>query len=433
MVLQILEEQQPLLINNVQVIYALRNTLRMIDPRLVTHGERVAYILLCMSRVGRQDPEIDWNTQLVLGMFHDVGAYETEEFDRMAEFETADVWRHAVFGYLFLKYMSPLEQISQVLMFHHADYSTLLNIDTPYRKQISLMSLADRADMMLQMGKSDWKTLRSYTPKKFCPEYVELLLQAEEQYHITQKMKSGEYLKELEEYICNSNAFADQKYSFLQMLVYANDFRSKFTVAHTINTTVISMDLGRRLKLTEQELSWLYYGAFLHDIGKISIPSSILDNPGKLSSQEMAIMRTHVIKTHEIICGVVGQEICNIAVRHHEKLDGSGYPWGLKGSQLTLPERIVAVADILSALISQRSYKDVFSKQHSMNIISRMCQKGLLCPQVCEQVLLNFDEIIKNSEPSRQRIYQLYDDMWVEYQEIMERILQQKMPEAAIL
>ena len=114
------------------------------------------------------------------------------------------------------------------------------------------------------------------------------------------------------------------------------------------------MNVGTR------DLEILYYGSLLHDIGKIVIPLSILEAPRRLTDEEMRIMKAHVVITGKILEGIMDERIVNVAYRHHEKLDGTGYPQGLRAEDLSQLERIVAVGDILSALYSKRSYKDSF-------------------------------------------------------------------------
>ena len=127
-----------------------------------------------------------------------------------------------------------------------------------------------------------------------------------------------------------------------------------------MTTTSISYELAKRMGLKGRALSDIYFGSLLHDLGKIGIPVEILEFPGKLSPQAMRIMRTHVELTGLILGPDVEEKIRKIAMRHHEKLDGSGYPLGLTAMDLSLEERIVAVADIVSALAGTRSYKEAF-------------------------------------------------------------------------
>ena len=154
------------------------------------------------------------------------------------------------------------------------------------------------------------------------------------------------------------------------------------------------------LKLSEKYN--LYYGALLHDIGKIAIPLSILEAPGRLTPKEMDIMKKHVEITDHILTGIVDDDVREIAIRHHEKIDGSGYFRGLKGEQLTKPQRIVAVADIISALYGKRSYKEAFDIDKIKEIIKSDADNNKICPQVVGVALRNLIRIIDNFEKKKE-------------------------------
>ena len=132
-------------------------------------------------------------------------------------------------------------------------------------------------------------------------------------------------------------------------------------------------------------------------------------------------MRTHVVETRVMIEGIVPQRICEIAARHHEKLDGSGYPNGLVASELTVSQRIVAVADIVSALSSRRSYKDPFPKEKTLQILTDM-SGSQLDEKVCEYVLANYDAIIDSTEPDRARVIAQYQAIMHEFDELSLRV-----------
>lgn len=208
---------------------------------------------------------------------------------------------------------------------------------------------------------------------------------------------------------------------YLKMLVHSIDFRSEYTVTHTVNTVSLAMYLGERFGLREELLEKLYLGSMLHDVGKISIPVSILESPERLDDEQMAIMRTHVIETDALIKGIVPEDICRIAVRHHEKLDGSGYPFGLRAAELSMPERIVAVADIVSALSSRRSYKEPFPAQRTIAILRGM-SGGQLDSTVCDYMAENYDEIIAATEDARQDVIAKYQCIMTEYAELKARL-----------
>ena len=156
---------------------------------------------------------------------------------------------------------------------------------------------------------------------------------------------------------------------YLKMMIYAIDFRSQHTVTHTITTTSISTNTARIIGMSDDQVQRIYYGALLHDLGKIGIPVEILEFPGKLSPQAMKIMRSHVSITEDILGGTIAPDITKIAVRHHEKLDGSGYPRGLTEKELSMEEQVVAIADIVSALLGTRSYKEAYSHEKALAMI----------------------------------------------------------------
>ena len=162
------------------------------------------------------------------------------------------------------------------------------------------------------------------------------------------------------------------------------------------------------MKLSGQDKYNMYYGALLHDIGKIAIPLSILESTGRLSDKEMDIMKKHVEITDHVLKGIVDDDIREIAIRHHEKLDGSGYFRGLKGDELTRPQRIVAVADIISALYGKRSYKEAFAPDKIKAIIQADADNNKICPAVVDVAVKNMESIIQNFEKKKEAVLGTY-------------------------
>ena len=161
--------------------------------------------------------------------------------------------------------------------------------------------------------------------------------------------------------------------------------RDKCTGDHIKKTAAYTRIIMEQLKkngkytsiLTDNYIEDVVNSAPLHDIGKIKIPDSILNKPGKLTDEEFAVMKQHTTAGGEIIDGAIDlvseagylMEAKNLALYHHEKWNGSGYPKGLKGEQIPLSARIMAVADVFDALVSRRSYKEPFSFEKSLAII----------------------------------------------------------------
>jgi len=144
-----------------------------------------------------------------------------------------------------------------------------------------------------------------------------------------------------------------------------------YTYTHCINVSTISLMIGRKLNLTKEQLFQLGEGALLHDLGKIKIPENVLNKPSKLSENEFEIMKKHPLYTYEILKDKkeVSEISKFIAMQHHEKFDGTGYPFGLKGEKINYFARIVALADVYDALTTARSYKKAMSPYKAMQII----------------------------------------------------------------
>ena len=217
----------------------------------------------------------------------------------------------------------------------------------------------------------------------------------------------------------------------IKMLVFTIDFRSKQTVTHTIQMSEFSKLMAELMNLSSSTIETIKCASMLHDIGKIKTPTAILEKAGRLTSQERSVMELHVVHTREIIKNTVLPEVLEIAARHHEKLDGSGYPQGLNAADLTLPQRILAVADIASALVSKRSYKEKMSKSSVVKILNDMVQENKIDADVVKVMLDNYDYIIKTTEENIKDVVERYESLKDEYHKCVEKYktIESKFPE----
>jgi HD-GYP domain-containing protein (c-di-GMP phosphodiesterase class II) len=148
------------------------------------------------------------------------------------------------------------------------------------------------------------------------------------------------------------------------------DAKSPWTYRHSDRTCVIVLGLATAVGADDDELSALRRAALVHDVGKLAISNRILDKPGRLTEFEFAIVRGHPAMTRRILERVPGfAGIAATAAAHHERLDGSGYPDGLTGEELTAPMRLLAVADVYEALTSERPYRRAMSSEEALRIV----------------------------------------------------------------
>jgi putative nucleotidyltransferase with HDIG domain len=134
--------------------------------------------------------------------------------------------------------------------------------------------------------------------------------------------------------------------------------RDPYTSGHEDQVAKISCKIAKEMKLTEEQISAIHVAATLHDIGKISVPSEILTKPGRLSDLEREIIKTHCKVANDILLNIeFPYPVAEIIFQHHERMDGSGYPRGLKGDQIAIEARIIGTADVIDAMASYRPYR----------------------------------------------------------------------------
>jgi hypothetical protein len=149
------------------------------------------------------------------------------------------------------------------------------------------------------------------------------------------------------------------------------------------------LNIGLALRLNATEMKIIEYSALLHDVGKIGVPDTVLLKSEKFTKEEYDIMKSHVLITKEILSKIFFPEeykdVPQIASLHHEFLDGTGYPFGLKEHEIPLLARIVCIADIYDALISyDRPYKPPLTQQDALNILKNMAQEGKLDAEIVD-------------------------------------------------
>jgi putative nucleotidyltransferase with HDIG domain len=150
----------------------------------------------------------------------------------------------------------------------------------------------------------------------------------------------------------------------------ALDYRDKETEGHSRRVTEITVKIAQAMGMSSEEQAHARRGALLHDIGKLGIPDGILLKPGKLTDEEMAVIKKHPIIAYELLSPISFlKNALDIPYCHHEKWDGTGYPRGLKGEQIPLAARIFSVVDVYDALMSDRPYRPAWSKEKTTEYI----------------------------------------------------------------
>ncbi len=169
------------------------------------------------------------------------------------------------------------------------------------------------------------------------------------------------------------------------------EVRDPYTAGHQSRVSQICRGIAQRMRLSGQRTKGLELAALVHDVGKLAIPSEILSKPGRLSDYEFELIKTHCVIGYDIVKEIeFPWPVADMILQHHERLDGSGYPYGLSGRDIMLEARILSVADVIEAMSSNRPYRPAPGLALALEEISRQKDR-LYDAAVVEACLAHFE------------------------------------------
>jgi HD-GYP domain-containing protein (c-di-GMP phosphodiesterase class II) len=190
------------------------------------------------------------------------------------------------------------------------------------------------------------------------------------------------------EIVASEEAYLGARVRALMVRLAAKDTS---TAEHTRRVAGLAVEIGELLGLSPIRLRSLAIGGLLHDIGKLSIPTAILQKPGPLDDDEFSVVKVHPERGRELLSELGGfhESVKRLVLDHHERLDGTGYPRGIRGTDLDLATRILAVCDVYDALVSTRVYRPAWSRDRALELLRGECDIAFdaRCVAALERVL----------------------------------------------
>ncbi|MCL2121307.1 MAG: HD domain-containing protein [Clostridiales bacterium] len=395
-----------MLIENKISIYdfvnALSDMVDLVSPLMGNHHTRVAYLAWNLAqKMHLSNEEIQDIT--LAAMLHDIGAFSVEEQIMLQTFEPyggdTDIDNHAFVGYKLLRNFEPLAQAANLIRYHHAEYH-------PTKQHIPLGShvihLADRMAVLLDENREIFMQL----PDAFAAIdrqraiFHPLALAALDELAELEYVWIEVFSKSLDSPLINKTVFSKDIYdmetlrSFSRVIGQIIDFRNRFTATHSSGVAAVSMELAKIVSFSEKECKQMEIAGFLHDLGKLAVSNEILEKKGDLNYEEINSIRKHTYYTYSVLSKIQGMEqIAVWAAYHHERQDGNGYPFHIDSENFPLPARIMAVADIVTALTEDRPYRPGMDKERAMEILFSMVEDGGVDRIIAEIAERNFERI----------------------------------------
>lgn len=377
------------------------------------HSKRVAYLCALLGKyAGMSNKEyLDLATYAVLhdnalSEFLQIEFLNTGELIR--DIENDKIGVHCAIGEENIKGFPFFRKMENVILYHHE------NADGtgPFQKKegeinlyASLIHLADQIDANFSMKNMDdrkWNDIQNYVTtnigKLFGEKESTLFLS-----HIKKEDLTNLNDDTLDQALEGVLDYVYQEFTPEQLIhiggIFARivDYKSTFTSDHSLGIAQKAYFMGTYYGYAEEKCAKLYLAGALHDIGKLAVEVSILEKPDKLESGEFEHMKQHAVITREILSRIRGmEEICAWASSHHEKLNGNGYPFGYKDSQLEPLERLMGCLDIYQALREERPYKESKSHEDTMKIMGHMVENGFIDKNITKDIndaFINYESI----------------------------------------
>ena len=382
---------------------ALAKVLNLINPALENHHERTAYFSYFIGReLGFEIEEL--HTIVYAALLHDIGSIILEERLSLEEIES-HAREYAHIGANMIRDLPEFGEIAAIIEHCQTDWDTL----SAEAERVDCMRSARYAavihlgDFVATCMDSDRRVLsqvpricrlvEKYRGTEFMPEAVDALLKLKDIEVVW--LDAAHNPNFLMVFTGEFHRISLKKTAELTRLMSRIiDYRSAFTAMHSAGVAASARELARLSGMSETDCFKMEIAGNLHDVGKLVVPRSILEKNGKLDDEEFSIIREHPYYTRLIFMDIEGfEDIADWAGFHHEKLNGHGYPFHFGREELDLGSRIMAVADIFSAITEDRPYRKGMPKEKVISVLRENVEREAIDGDLAELLIAHYDEV----------------------------------------
>ena len=408
-------------VNLGNTLLSMSDAIDLSNPSISAHQIRVAFIAWEMAK-GAESSHGVQEKLFLAALFHDVGAMSTESKTKIHNFSEMKIDPHCVLGALLLEMSSLTAPSANMVKFHHKpwkEWQTDLYEDDTFGSQVIYLAdyverLIDRDVYILHQEEELMSKISSMSGTYLHPDLVELFAEVSHREEFWLDLVSPRLYSILLNYgpFSRTEIGVDEIFTIAPFVRSLIDFKSPFTATHTAGVAECGAALSEMFGLTAQEVSSIELAGYFHDIGKLGVPNAILEKPGKLSKKEFAVIRKHTYSTYAVLSSIGGLgPIAEWAAFHHEKLDGTGYPFRVNSERLSTGSRIMSVADIFTALKENRPYRKGMPQSKIEDILTRMARDDAVDEAVVNLLVENYDEISGRVDKVQLAAAQDYEQM----------------------
>ncbi|MFH1453546.1 MAG: HD domain-containing phosphohydrolase [Armatimonadota bacterium] len=394
-------------VSEFDLVMSISEAVDLVNPALFNHHMSVAYIAFRIAaEIGL--PEEEQGRIVLAGALHDVGALSIKERLNALDFDekSTDIYRHAEAGYILLNDFEPLRDIAKFIRFHHAPWNKGEGAKVKGEKvplESHIIHLADRISVLIKKDREIFTQVKEIVDKileqsdvKFKPELVEAFKNLAGREYFWMDVTSPA----INMILARRADLGDVELNFDSLINLTGffskivDFRSHYTATHSNGVAAVAEALAKLYGYSEMECKMIKVAGYLHDLGKLILPLEVLEKSEKLTEEELAVARKHPYYTYRILERIKGLDVINTwASFHHEFLDGTGYPFHVKGDYISMESRIMAIAEVFVAVMEDSPYSKGKTPEETIEILQKMSDESKLDPTIIKLLREHFDEV----------------------------------------
>ncbi len=424
-------------VNLVQLSLALSRCVDMSNDDFINHHLRTAYF---SEKIGEYLglPDTDMIELVVAAMLHDIGVLSQDDLTAIIDQNETKIHGHARRGAALLGIYEPFRDVAQIILHHHTNAEDLFQQGLNQRLGLlsNILFLADSLERKISNKitlnnvldyKDDFiRYVSGRVGRYYLPDVAGAFIHCAQsevfwfEAMMTCANRKSKYTN-VSPWICS----LEDDRGIVELFSNLIDLRSHFTATHSAGVACTSRGLAELIGLGYEACEAINLAANLHDLGKLSVPLALINKPGKLTDSEFNTIKLHPFYTQKVLSSIQGmEEVAIWAGTHHERLDGSGYPFGLRGEAIPIQSRIIAVSDIFVAMSERRPYREPLDKPRAMQELTHAARNGQIDPVISGLLLDNYDAfsftLNMNTYRAHKRLSQAMEDcgppqLWAAY------------------